>query len=663
MGRAAPAASEGGREGRCLGLARALQAAWGSIDGRPVREWSMTDRRWAHRRPAGATLHRTGGGRAAAGGGGGGVTTARHAGPRLQQHRAGQAHLHPSVRGQRSQAVCCAKQRPPSQPCGVWRPAWRCQACVLLIGGRGVSGEPCKPLQLRVAPPGLSIGPAGARPARKPARRPTPPLLCRPSHALGAPPRGRPLAPPLPPPVAAGPAGQPSRSAAPSRLQRWPGPWALAPSTTPSGRWRCPMTSEHAAGAAAACRQAGRHRRPNGAAPHSLHCVSAPAPSCTASAHHAAPPRYPSCRLWGAQTQRSIQNFKIGGPAERMPEPVVRAFGVLKGAAAKVRGAAGRLRRQPSCVGRVLAVPGRWMAVVDDRTGQQVLHVAHPHLLCRYLHSVLALLLPEQVNMELGALDPKVGNAVVAAAQEVAAGKLSDNFPLVVWQTGSGTQSNMNANEVIANRCARSWQRAPPCPASCVAGCGRAAAETPLSSCCRRPGRGACGMRGPPTLLPPPPSCRDTLPHAAATARRSRAPAQRDPAAGRAAGRQGRGAPQRPRQQGPVLQRHLPHRHAHRGRHGCAPRCRCPATVDAAAAAPADDAGDDGLCARDPRAHAAGTDTALPPTYPPCSALWWLPQRSTSGCCRGSSTCTARWTPRPSSLPTSSRWGASSLLG
>ena len=105
------------------------------------------------------------------------------------------------------------------------------------------------------------------------------------------------------------------------------------------------------------------------------------------------------------------------------------------------------------------------MAVVDDRTGQQVLHVAHPHLLCRYLHSVLVLLLPEQVNMELGALDPKVGNAVVAAAQEVAAGKLSDNFPLVVWQTGSGTQSNMNANEVIANRCAKSWQRALACPA------------------------------------------------------------------------------------------------------------------------------------------------------------------------------------------------------
>ena len=61
--------------------------------------------------------------------------------------------------------------------------------------------------------------------------------------------------------------------------------------------------------------------------------------------------------------------------------------------------------------------------------------------------------------MELGVLDPKVGDAVVRAAAEVAEGKLSDNFPLVVWQTGSGTQSNMNANEVIANRwVGRRWQ-------------------------------------------------------------------------------------------------------------------------------------------------------------------------------------------------------------
>ena len=57
-----------------------------------------------------------------------------------------------------------------------------------------------------------------------------------------------------------------------------------------------------------------------------------------------------------------------------------------------------------------------------------------------------------EVNMDLGQLDPKIGEAIVQAAQEVIEGKLDDHFPLVVWQTGSGTQSNMNANEVIANR-------------------------------------------------------------------------------------------------------------------------------------------------------------------------------------------------------------------
>lgn len=57
-----------------------------------------------------------------------------------------------------------------------------------------------------------------------------------------------------------------------------------------------------------------------------------------------------------------------------------------------------------------------------------------------------------QVNMEQGLLEPKIGNAVIQAAGEVADGKLIDHFPLVIWQTGSGTQSNMNANEVIANR-------------------------------------------------------------------------------------------------------------------------------------------------------------------------------------------------------------------
>ena len=96
-----------------------------------------------------------------------------------------------------------------------------------------------------------------------------------------------------------------------------------------------------------------------------------------------------SDRYWGAQSQRSLQNFKIGW--ERQPLPVVRALGVVKRAAA-------------------------------------------------------------ETNMALGKLDPAIGAAIVEAAQEVADGKLDDHFPLVVWQTGSGTQSNMNANEVISNR-------------------------------------------------------------------------------------------------------------------------------------------------------------------------------------------------------------------
>lgn len=100
----------------------------------------------------------------------------------------------------------------------------------------------------------------------------------------------------------------------------------------------------------------------------------------------------PSDKLWGAQTQRSLQNFDIGGERERMPEPIIRAFGILKKCAAKV-------------------------------------------------------------NMEYG-LDRSIGKAIMQAAEEVAEGKLNDHFPLVVWQTGSGTQSNMNANEVIANRAA-----------------------------------------------------------------------------------------------------------------------------------------------------------------------------------------------------------------
>src|SRR5579872_5018583 len=94
-------------------------------------------------------------------------------------------------------------------------------------------------------------------------------------------------------------------------------------------------------------------------------------------------------RYWGAQAQRSLGNFKIGW--ERQPQPVVRALGIVKRAAA-------------------------------------------------------------EANMALGRLDPQIGQAIVAAAQEVIDGKLDDHFPLAVWQTGSGTQSNMNANEVIANR-------------------------------------------------------------------------------------------------------------------------------------------------------------------------------------------------------------------
>ncbi|KAK3168993.1 hypothetical protein OEA41_005441 [Lepraria neglecta] len=97
-----------------------------------------------------------------------------------------------------------------------------------------------------------------------------------------------------------------------------------------------------------------------------------------------------SDRYWGAQTERSLENFKINQPQDRMPPPIVRAFGILKGAAATV-------------------------------------------------------------NMQFG-LDPKIGKAIQQAAEEVASLKLIDHFPLVVWQTGSGTQSNMNANEVISNR-------------------------------------------------------------------------------------------------------------------------------------------------------------------------------------------------------------------
>jgi len=97
----------------------------------------------------------------------------------------------------------------------------------------------------------------------------------------------------------------------------------------------------------------------------------------------------PSDRYWGAQTQRSLTNFPIG--TERMPEPLIRALGLQKKVAATV-------------------------------------------------------------NVALGVIDTAIGEAIITAAQDVIDGTLIDHFPLVVWQTGSGTQTNMNANEVIANR-------------------------------------------------------------------------------------------------------------------------------------------------------------------------------------------------------------------
>jgi fumarate hydratase, class II len=97
----------------------------------------------------------------------------------------------------------------------------------------------------------------------------------------------------------------------------------------------------------------------------------------------------PSDRYWGAQTQRSLHHFDIGD--ETMPIPLIRAFGILKGASAKV-------------------------------------------------------------NQDLGKLEPALAELIEQAASEVSDGKLNDEFPLHIWQTGSGTQTNMNANEVISNR-------------------------------------------------------------------------------------------------------------------------------------------------------------------------------------------------------------------
>src|SRR5438094_2928051 len=97
----------------------------------------------------------------------------------------------------------------------------------------------------------------------------------------------------------------------------------------------------------------------------------------------------PADRYWGAQTQRSLQHFKIGG--ERFPRELLRALGLIKKACAVV-------------------------------------------------------------NQDLALLDPDRTSAIIQAADEVISGKLDEHFPLVIWQTGSGTQTNMNANEVIANR-------------------------------------------------------------------------------------------------------------------------------------------------------------------------------------------------------------------
>ena len=98
----------------------------------------------------------------------------------------------------------------------------------------------------------------------------------------------------------------------------------------------------------------------------------------------------PAEKYYGAQTARSLMNFKIGGPSERMPIPLIRAFGHLKQACAIV-------------------------------------------------------------NMKYG-LDQTVADSIVSATNELVKGELDDHFPLVIWQTGSGTQSNMNVNEVISNR-------------------------------------------------------------------------------------------------------------------------------------------------------------------------------------------------------------------
>jgi len=117
--------------------------------------------------------------------------------------------------------------------------------------------------------------------------------------------------------------------------------------------------------------------------------TSSPSNSTRSETDSFGPIDVPADRYWGAQTERSRQNFRIGH--DRMPMPIIRALAIVKLAAA-------------------------------------------------------------ETNRELGLLDQRRAGAIVRAAREVIDGKLDDHFPLVVWQTGSGTQTNMNLNEVIANR-------------------------------------------------------------------------------------------------------------------------------------------------------------------------------------------------------------------
>src|ERR1043165_3530052 len=99
----------------------------------------------------------------------------------------------------------------------------------------------------------------------------------------------------------------------------------------------------------------------------------------------------PSDRYWGAQTQRSLKYFQAGAERDTMPREFIKALGILKKAAA-------------------------------------------------------------MANAELNILDKERSDLIIQVADDVISGKLDDHFPLVVWQTGSGTQTNMNANEVISNR-------------------------------------------------------------------------------------------------------------------------------------------------------------------------------------------------------------------